>query len=89
MIELFYSQTTSKLKCVGSPLRIIYTVFGKPPVSLLKLFDYIMILFNYSGCLKSLATLILQYAHLADKYSERQTTSFRRWHTPNTNHRLR
>ena len=37
----FYSQTTSKLKCVGSPCRIIYTVFGKPPVSLLKLFDYI------------------------------------------------
>ena len=36
-----YSQTTSKLKCVGSPRRIIYTVFGKPPVSLLKLFDYI------------------------------------------------
>ena len=36
-----YSQTTSKLKCVGSPCRIIYTVFGKPPVSLLKLFDYI------------------------------------------------
>ena len=37
-----YSQTTSKLKCVGSPCRIIYTVFGKPPVSLLKLFDYII-----------------------------------------------
>ena len=37
-----YSQTTSKLKCVGSPRRIIYTVFGKPPVSLLKLFDYKM-----------------------------------------------
>ena len=37
----YYSQTTSKLKCVGSPCRIIYTVFGKPPVSLLKLFDYI------------------------------------------------
>ena len=36
----WYSQTTSKLKCVGSPCRIIYTVFGKPPVSLLKLFDY-------------------------------------------------
>ena len=35
-----YSQTTSKLKCVGSPCRIIYTVFGKPLVSLLKLFDY-------------------------------------------------
>ena len=35
-----YSQTTSKLKCVGSPCRIIYTVCGKPPVSLLKLFDY-------------------------------------------------
>ena len=28
------------MKCVGSPCRIIYTVFGKPPVSLLKLFDY-------------------------------------------------
>ena len=39
--EWIYSQTTSKLKCVGSPCRIIYTVFGKPPVSLLKLFDYI------------------------------------------------
>ena len=38
--EWIYSQTTSKLKCVGSPCRIIYTVFGKPPVSLLKLFDY-------------------------------------------------
>ena len=37
----WYSQTTSKLKCVVSPCRIIYTVFGKPPVSLLKLFDYI------------------------------------------------
>ena len=37
-----YSQTTSKLKCVGSPCRIIYTVCGKPLVSLLKLFDYIL-----------------------------------------------
>ena len=36
-----YSQSTSKLKCVGSPCRIIYTVFGSPPVSLLKLIDYI------------------------------------------------
>ena len=35
-----YSQTTSKLKCVGSPCRIIYTVCGSPPVSLLNLFDY-------------------------------------------------
>ena len=41
-----YSQTTSKLKCVGFPCRIIYTVFGKPPVSLLKLFDYIVLKFN-------------------------------------------
>ena len=40
------SQTTSKLKCVGSPCRIIYTVFGKPPVSLLKLFDYIVVKFQ-------------------------------------------
>ena len=38
-----YSQTTSKLKYVGSPCRIIYTVCGKPPVSLLKLFDYIKV----------------------------------------------
>ena len=28
------------MKCVGSPCRIIYTVCGKPPVSLLKLFNY-------------------------------------------------
>ena len=31
------SQTTLKLKCVGSPCRIIYTVFYTPPVSLLNL----------------------------------------------------
>ena len=35
------SQTISKFKCVGSPCRIIYTVFATPPVSLLNLFDYI------------------------------------------------
>ena len=49
----FYSQTTSKLKCVGSPCRIIYTVFGKPPVSLLKLFDYKLIINLISGSLKT------------------------------------
>ena len=35
-----YSQTTSKLKCVGVSCRIVYTVFDTPPVSLLNLFDY-------------------------------------------------
>ncbi|MBQ9259355.1 MAG: hypothetical protein IJ187_05850 [Neisseriaceae bacterium] len=37
----YYSQTTSKLKCVGVSCRIIYAVFATPPVSLLNLFDYI------------------------------------------------
>ena len=41
-----YSQTTSKLKCVGVSCRIIYTVFATPPVSLLNLFDYIVLKFN-------------------------------------------
>ena len=46
----YYSQTTSKLKCVGSPCRIIYSVFGKPPVSLLKLFDYIYTVASKTLC---------------------------------------
>ena len=41
-----YSQTTSKFKCVGLSCRIIYTVFATPPVSLLNLFDYIVLKFN-------------------------------------------
>ena len=48
----FYSQTTSKLKCVGSPCRIIYTVCRKPPVSLLKLFDYIFAKTSFSVLLR-------------------------------------
>ncbi|MBQ9259204.1 MAG: hypothetical protein IJ187_05075 [Neisseriaceae bacterium] len=39
--KMIYSQTTSKLKCVGVSCRIVYTVFDTPPVSLLNLFDYI------------------------------------------------
>ena len=62
-LELYlYSQTTSKLKCVGSPCRIIYTVFGKPPVSLLKLFDYI-----YQFCM-GFSMMKMNFAKVSTKY---------------------
>ena len=53
-----YSQTTSKLKCVGVSCRIIYTVFATPPVSLLNLFDYIVLKFNDHNIVKILKNLI-------------------------------
>ena len=53
------------MKCVGSPCRIIYTVFGKPPVSLLKLFDYnnISSIIGYPDDLKLKSSMTLFYIY--------------------------